>query len=147
MSKFILDTNVYDYLVDNEIDISILLSKGEFFTTNIQISEIRNIKDPIRRNHILEVYVKLNPSKLSLESGIWLNDLYWDDKEIWHNSISKTFVEMKGNSIGKNNLKDALTGDVAKKHELVLITNDEKFTGRAVRSQIPSMTIKDFLKL
>jgi predicted nucleic acid-binding protein len=147
MKKFIFDTNVYDYIIDHRLDISFLLSKGEFYTTNIQVSEIKNITASVRRDQIIAVYEKLNPKKLSLESGVWLNDLYWDNTEIWNNNVSETYNELKGNSIKNNNLKDALTGDVAKKHELILITYDEKFSKRAYKTQIPTMTIDELLKL
>ena len=61
MNKYILDTNIFDYLLDNRIEISNLKNIGEFYSTNVQLSEIKNITNEQRKNELLEIYKHLNP--------------------------------------------------------------------------------------
>ena len=128
--KYFLDTNVFDYLLLNDIDIKRIQSKGEYFTSNIQKSEIKNIKDVERRNNLINLYESLKQEKLLLKSGIWLDDLYWDDEQPWIDEIGKIALELIGNSKNKP-WKDALLGEIAKVNNLMIVTNDKNFAKRA----------------
>ena len=128
--KYFLDTNVFDYLLLNDIDIKRIQSKGEYFTSNIQKSEIKNIKDVERRNNLINLYESLKQEKLLLKSGMWLDDLYWDDEQPWIDEIGKIALELIGNSKNKP-WKDALLGEIAKVNNLMIVTNDKNFAKRA----------------
>ena len=143
MVKFLIDTNSYDYLLDNKINIDELKLKGEFYTTIIQISEIRNIKNQDRRKNLIKIFDALSPIKLDVQMGIWLDNILWDDESKWHDSNSETTILLRGNSIKKNNWKDAFIGDVAKKHDLILLTNDLKFIERAKKLNIETKLISE----
>jgi rRNA-processing protein FCF1 len=143
MNKFLLDTNVYDYLLSNNFDTEKICSKVSFYITNIQTSEIRNITDGNKRNKILGIITKLKPNKLLLESGIWLDDIYWDDEQPWIDDISIICKKLRGNS--KKNWKDSLTGEVVKKHKLILVTDDVKFISKAKRNDIKAINSSNFI--
>ena len=66
MDKYILDTNVYDYLFDNTIDIEKLKVFADFYSVIVQLSEINNIKDEAKKAALLNFY-----SKLSLKNSSW----------------------------------------------------------------------------
>ena len=49
MESFLLDSNVFDYLSDNLIDMNRLQECCNLYVTNVQISEIANIPNEQRR--------------------------------------------------------------------------------------------------
>lgn len=104
--KYILDSNAFDYILDNKIGKEEVEKKGEFFTSNVQRSELMNIPDEARRISLLEIYAGINQVKLNSESGIWIDDLRWDDDEVWHDESSPEFIELQ-NGNAKDS-KDAL---------------------------------------
>lgn len=146
MINYMLDTNIYDYILDNEIDFSIIKRKGNLFITNVQLSEIKNITNTERRNSLLNLIKRLNPSKLNLESGIWLDDLYWDDEQPWLDEVNENCNFLLGNSQKKKPWKDALIGEVSKNKDLILVTNDNNFKNRANLNGIKVNDIEEFLK-
>jgi len=109
------------------------------------LSEIKNIPDTNKRSKLLNLIENLQPNKLNLDSGIWLDDLYWDDSQPWVDETGEAFKALLGNSQNKRPFKDALIGEVAKNHNLLLITNDKNFSNKAVLLGIKTMTIEDFL--
>jgi hypothetical protein len=78
--KYILDSNAYDYILDNKIEIEEIKHKGVFFTTNVQRSELINIPNGERRESQLKIYGKIDQVKLDSESGNWIVDLWWHDE-------------------------------------------------------------------
>jgi len=77
MNKYLLDTNCFDYLLDNNINLDDLKSIGVFYTSNVQYSELKNTPDQKRSQELLTIYESLGQIKLQLKSGIWIDDLYW----------------------------------------------------------------------
>ena len=90
MKRYILDGNIFDQILDQKINIALIKSKGDLYITNVQISELKNIPVDNRRNEMLKILSDLNPIKLNLESGIWLDDIYWDDDQPWMDNIGDT---------------------------------------------------------
>ena len=146
IKKYMLDTNVYDFILDNCINLDIVQNKGELYITNVQISEIKNIKDKDRQFKILNIIHNLEIIKINLESGIWLDDLYWDDDQPWIDEISNSCISLLGNTINNKPWKDALIGEVAKKLNLILVTNDNGFNNKAIANGILTSSISDFLE-
>ena len=100
-------------ILDSGADLENISSKGELFITNIQQSEIKHIGNLERKIKLLHILEVLNPLKFDLESGIWLDDIYWDDNQIWINIISPVCQSLLGNTVNTHRWKDALIGAVA----------------------------------
>jgi rRNA-processing protein FCF1 len=145
MNKFILDSNVYDLLLASTVSLDSLLNKGEFYITNVQISEIKNIPNEVHKCRLLKLIKSFNQVQVNLESGVWLDDLYWDDDQIWIDGFSESFKSLLGNSKGVKKYKDALIGEVAKRHSLILVTNDINFQKKAKSVGIIVMGFNDLL--
>ena len=144
--SFLLDTNVFDFLLNENIDISVLTDLGEYYTTNVQFSELKNVPDKTLRDKLLRLYSDLPQTKIILESGIWIDDLYWDDDQLWRDEIGQTARDLAGNSENKP-WKDALIGEIAKINNLILVTNDSSFRNKAKFIGISVMRIDEFEKL
>jgi hypothetical protein len=81
MKRYLLDSNIFDAILDQNLSIEALQRSGRFVVTQVQQSEIRNIPNEGRRIKLLQVLQLLDPEKLPLDSGIWLDDLHWDDEQ------------------------------------------------------------------
>ena len=143
--KYIFDTNVFDFILDNNIDISAIKELGTLYTTNVQFSELSKIPDEDRRNKLLEIYDRLESIKITLKSGIWIDDLRWDDEQPWVDAISEECENLTGNSINKP-WKDALIGEVAKLEGVILVTNDSGFISKARTNNISVIETDILLK-
>lgn len=144
--KFILDTNVFDYIYDKKIELLNLLAVGEYYTTNIQLSEIKNIPNPERRRGLLALYQELPQSKILLESGVWIDDLQWDDEQPWRDDIGDVVNRLNGNTEGKP-WKDSLIGEITKLNNLILVTNDKSLLVRLNSQKINCKSQEEFDQL
>lgn len=141
---YLLDTNVFDYIIKASIPICTLKSKSPIYITNVQFSEIKNIPDIKKRNSLLSIIQELKPIVLPLESGVWLDSLYWDDSGTWIDKIGNIYIQILANG---NGYGDALSGEVAKSNQLTLITDDKRFANKALKLGIKVLSIEDFFKV
>jgi predicted nucleic acid-binding protein len=146
MDRYMLDSNIYDHLLDNKIDIEKIKVLGDYYSTNIQSSEISNIKNEKRKEDLLKIYEQLSPKKILLRSGIWIDDLRWDDDQPWVDDIQEEAKNLLGNSKVKKPWKDALIGEIAKVESITLVSNDKGFRDKAKANGIDSIDANEFLK-
>jgi predicted nucleic acid-binding protein len=144
MIKYFLDSNVFDFLLDNNINIENLRLQGDYYTSNIQRSEILNTPDLKKRNQLVEIYDSLKQQKLLLKSGIWLDSLRWDDEQPWIDTIGEIPFDLVKNKI-KKPLEDALIGEITKVNNLVLVSSDKEFIKRAKSNKINAISTEDFI--
>jgi len=142
--KYMIDTNAFDYFIENAIRIQDIQSKGELYTSNVQFSELSNNPNDEHREKALALYEELDTTKLQLESGLWLDNIRWDDDQIWHDSVGEGFESALGNSRGHY---DAMIGELVLNHNLILVTNDRKFTRIMARNEATIITVEEFLNL
>jgi len=143
--KFMLDTNAYNQLLDNDISVENL--KGEFFTTHIPEDELNNTQKEERRKLLNAKFKEVHHKELPTESAVW--DVSRWDKSKWteSNTPTESFIvgtsRVGGAKIGdgvsyskileflektkpkdRGNIKDALIGETATKREMILVTDD-----------------------
>jgi len=143
MKKYFLDTNCFDYLIDNQINIDDLKSKGIFYTSNVQYSELKNTPNQERSKELLAVYESLDQIKLQLKSGIWIDDLYWDDDQNWIDDQTTEFSDLQNNNL--KNSKDALIGELTANSDILLVTSDKKFQKRCRKIGVNSIEIQEII--
>lgn len=143
--KYLLDTNFFDYVLDHDIAIYEFSELGEYYTSNVQYSELQNLQNQSRKKRLLEIYRALPQTKLPIQSGIWLDDLHWDDDELWNDEVGDLIILFTDSSTSKP-WKDALIAEIAKYEELTIITNDKKFTSRARKIGINVISAMTFFK-
>jgi hypothetical protein len=144
MIDYMLDTNIYDLLLHSNIDTGGWSQQANFYITNIQISEIKNIPDADKQTRIFKLIEVLNPKKLNLVSGIWLDDIYWDDEQPWIDNVSDDCLKLKGNTLDA--WKDAHIGEIALNNGMTLITNDGNFRKKADKAGVTCLTYPEFLE-
>ena len=142
-----LDTNIFDLLLDNNVNIQGLQKIGEYYTTNVQFSELSNISYQKRRSELLNLYNSLDQIKILLRTGIWLDKLRWDDDQIWIDDIQPEAQSLLGKASVKQPWMDALIGEIAMVEKICVVTNDKDFAKRCSANSIATMDGSEFLKL
>jgi len=81
--KYVVDTCVFNWLVDGRITKSDLPMGAELIATHIQIDEINKTSDSERRAQLFLMFAKLAPEIQPTTSGIWdvsrWDEFKWDD--------------------------------------------------------------------
>lgn len=143
-----LDTNVFNHVLDGKVDASSLKGK-ELFVTHIQLDELKNTKDESRRESLLTVFKEFEQERqatssavsgifvsggassgasgqLPTETAVWGLSRWGEAK--WGNT-DNVFEEMRRdldalNKRKKNNTHDVLIAETALRNGLVLVTSD-----------------------
>ncbi len=144
--RVMFDTNIFNSIVKNEIDISTLKGKIKVYATHVQYDELKATNDKVLRQKFLELFEHLT-NEVPTESAIW-DVSNWDQAK-WGGEVVNTesaifevsrygkakfggsnlckdiwqkLDEKNGNK--KNNSKDALIAETAILNNLTLITHD-----------------------
>lgn len=123
------DTNVFNHILDCEIQLEKIPSEWKVYGTHIQRDEINqtpeNYKD--RREALLEIFDNRLDVSLPTESAVWdvssWGDCKWGNEE---DSLYEVILDDL-NKLNKrsSNAQDALIAETAIKNDLVLVTNDK----------------------
>jgi len=140
---YMLDSNVFDYILVNRISAADVCSLGEIYITNVQISEIANITDHDKKRQLQRLIDDIAPTKLLLKSGVWIDELHWDDDQPWIDEVNEDCSRMIGNATSNPPWRDALIAEVTKNQNIILITNDAKFLKRAIKHGISAAHAQD----
>jgi predicted nucleic acid-binding protein len=124
--KYVVDTSIINKLVDGKIDPSKLPTDGEFIASHIQIGEINNTKDPVRRAQLFLRVTKVAPELVPTESFA-LNTTWLDHVKL---SDGTTYQEVRDaldklNGSKPNNINDALIAETAINNGFILLTADD----------------------
>lgn len=145
------DTNIFNEILDGNLDISKIMKENDLFVTHIQRDEINATKKVERKSALLSVFVeicdpekksstlptenfvlgvsRLDQAKLSsvlpTESFVWdtsnWNEAKWSDGSLFCKIEEKLNAKNKGKP---NNRKDALIAETAILNGLSLVTHD-----------------------
>lgn len=130
--KFMFDTNIFDSVLDEKVDINKFPNNYEFFVTHIQKDEIEAIDKPEKQDKkkkLLGLFKELNQEKMSTESAVWGVSKWGESKWTSENNLIE--------ELRKGNLKhteDALIGETAIKNNLILVTNNTNDLLRRVKA-------------
>lgn len=122
--KYVLDTNIFNKLIDGIISVEQLPNDGEFVASHIQVDEINNTTDKERRARLLLQFTQLRPQIMPTESAVWgvsrWNHAKWDVP-----AYEGLRHELDALNNGKpNNAHDALIAEVALTNGCTLLTAD-----------------------
>lgn len=127
--KYMLDTNIFNRLLDGRVDISKLPDKYSFLATAIQLHELKATANSTRRAQLLEIFNQVAPEVVRTESfafdvpGSGFGEAKWNsDNGQRVTSLKNALDSWK---LKSNNLQDALIAEVALVNGFGLITADE----------------------
>ena len=70
MKHYMFDTNIFNEILDQEIDVT-PITNALFYVTHIQLNEIQATKREERRNQLLQIFHEVNKKAISTESAVW----------------------------------------------------------------------------
>lgn len=123
--KYVVDTNVINWLVDGKIDRSALPEGGEFVATHIQIDELNRTSDEDRRARLFLILTSTIGELLPTESAIMGTSRFnWCKMGdgVVYSSIKKELDAINGGR--RSNIHDALIAEVAIINGFTLLTAD-----------------------
>lgn len=143
IKQYILDTCIFNWLLDGRILIEDLPSDGVFVATSVQRAELRATRSDVRRTALLAKFEEIGPELVPPESfmfdvdGAGFDEARWSDGKTYHHL--KTALDRIHDV--PSNVQDALIAEVALKHGMALVTADQNL--RSVAEQFG--IVVDFL--
>ena len=123
--KYVVDTNIINWLIDGKIDRAALPGDGEFVATHIQIDEINRTSDEDRRARLFLTLTSTIRELLPTETTVLdISRLDWCKlgDGVIYTSIKNQLDARNGGRRG--NIHDALIAEVAIVNEFTLLTAD-----------------------
>ncbi len=170
MSEMVIvmfDTNIFNLIIDNQIDVHSLKDPNTvFIATHIQIDEIMKTPNEERRDYLISVFrellndgspdevflfngATLNANKRqirSTESAVWGHSRWgmakWTRKDSLYESIKLKLDKL--NNQKQNNIEDALITETCIKNSFVLVTEDRDLYNVAKQVGCLTQSFKDF---
>lgn len=123
--KYILDTNIFNKLVDGSLLPDDLPSDGQFVATHIQIDELNNTANNERRAKLFLMFAKISPMMIPTESFILgvsrLDEAKLSDGDFFESFKGEFDLLNRGKA---NNIQDTLIAEVAAVNSFTLLTSD-----------------------
>jgi predicted nucleic acid-binding protein len=123
--KSVVDTCIFNKLIDGLLSTEDLPSNTEFVATHIQIDELNRTIDVERRAKLFLRFATLVDSVIPTESAVF-NVSRWDHCKLGDGALYKRLkADLDTLNNGKvNNTKDALIAEVAIANQCTLLTAD-----------------------
>jgi predicted nucleic acid-binding protein len=124
--RYVVDTDIFNHLLDERIDRSVFPTDAELVATHIQIDEIKRTKLVVRRTELLSTFATVAPSMVPAESGFWGAGGQWGMALKWSSGQRAHSIIAALDAIKKkrSNKNDALIGEVAMGNGYGLLTSD-----------------------
>jgi len=164
------DTCAFNHVLDQNLDLEKVKSKGQLFVTHIQRDELNNCKNEERRNLLLQIFIELQDEDAPTESCVLdvsrldqaklsggpvpTSSAVWDvsrwDEAMWTDPANSLYETIKNelDRIKKkpNNIQDALIGETALKNKYTFVTDDNDLYNVMKKYACQVMTLSEFLK-
>lgn len=127
MTNVMFDTNIFNRILSQKINMKLIRGKFTCFVTHIQRDEINNTKNQNLKDRLNRLFNDLTSNSLTTESAVF--DVSRWDQAKWTGDES-LYIKIKNrldslNKKKKNNVQDSLISETAIKNNLELITDDE----------------------
>jgi len=139
--RVIFDSNIYDLIANENLNINLLSAKKEdfeFYITHIQTDEINKCSDEDKRARLFLFITKLSPVVIPTESFIL------DKSRLGEARLGDAKILEE---IRKENLKhteDALIGETAIKNNLILVTEDNRLKNKVNSLNGKAISLREF---
>jgi predicted nucleic acid-binding protein len=142
MLGFMLDTNVFNHLVENGLPAQYLPKPT--YVTHIQRDELENTRDPVKRAALLTTLRLARARSVATESLVLDVSRWGEAKWGQEDGLFEQMLEALGalNKNKPNNMQDILIAETALRNEYTLITDDKdlakvmgQFGGKVASSQ------------
>jgi predicted nucleic acid-binding protein len=125
MKGYIFDTNIFNHILDGQVDLSFLEKIQPCYTTHLQNDELQATKDVDRKSRLLAIFKTIPQKEIATESfvlghsGLGMAKL---GKGNLYNEIKKKLDDL--NDGRSSNVNDALIAETAIINGLTFVTDD-----------------------
>ncbi len=123
--KYMLDTNIFNVYLDGKFDLKDFPKDAEFIATAIQIQELKNTKNPYRREELIRQFNEIGVTRTPTASAVW-NVTAWGEGCFGEGRLYQNILKAldEQNKSRSNNYADALIAETAITIEAILVTTD-----------------------
>jgi hypothetical protein len=130
MNGYMLDTTVFNFLVNKETELSCVPIGQQLFVTHVQLNEIQNTRDLDRLDALLGMFTAIDSTPVPTASAIYGVSEFGESE---YSSEGGLFESLLGklndkNKFKNNNVRDILIAETAIRRNLVLVTDDDHLT-------------------
>lgn len=147
MKGYIFDTNIFNHILDGNIDLRALEAVNPCYTTHIQNDELQATKDVHRRSQLLAIFMMMPQDQIPTESFV-LDHSALDMAKLGgsnlYSDIKAKLDELNGGR--SSNIKDALIAETAIMNGCTLVTDDSDLYKVVTEYQSPCVRLDEILK-
>jgi predicted nucleic acid-binding protein len=128
--RLLIDTNVFNHMLDRGVSAQELAERGDLFVTPVQRQELAATQNPARREELLRVFLSTPATEKPLQTAVW-GFGSWGDGHAWgeegeHYEGVKRDLESINRKQARSpgRFGDALTAEVALDLDCTLVTED-----------------------
>ncbi|RWH76859.1 MAG: hypothetical protein EOQ86_19720 [Mesorhizobium sp.] len=127
--KVMLDTNVFNHLLEGSIDLASIPGDWEPVITHLQNDEIERTSDPTKRKALQAMVIATVTVKVATESAVWgtsrWGEAKWSGPASQYNTLK---TQLDAEKRRPSNTNDALIADTCIQNGFLLVTNDQALT-------------------
>lgn len=129
LKRFVLDTNIFNRLVEGILAITDLPSDGVFCASEVQINEIGKTKDPVKRTQLEDTFQKIGPQISERKTTPWdyggWGTGQWSLEGKYFNKILSKLQSIHKKKKFESDVSDALIGEISITENCILISTDK----------------------
>jgi predicted nucleic acid-binding protein len=149
MTGYMFDTNVFNRILEHQLDISYFPSAAEFYVTHIQRDEIGATRNDERRRELLATFAATPAASVPTESAMYgvskWNECKWSSEDGKFQQMLESLNRL--NSSKHNNGLDILIGETALRNGYIVITDDSDLATVVREFHGRTMVLTEFLSL
>ena len=131
--RIMFDSNAFDKLLENDLDITAFPSWYHFYSTQTQHDEIKQIKDKEKRDKLLDLF---SAFKQIDNESLTPDDTTIDDPN------TDLFQKLRGNNDRYDN--DAMTGITVIRENMILVSEDERLRKKVKQNGGKAISFDEF---
>ena len=148
MTKYILDTNIFNRIVDGELNGEEIGKRTTLCATHVELNELQNARNEERRGHLLNIFEAVDAKLIPTTSAVWGvsewgSAEYTSEDSNYPNIVKR--LEKKNGGKGSN-VRDALIADTAMSLGLTLVTEDRHLFEVVAEAGGSVVRLKEFLE-
>jgi predicted nucleic acid-binding protein len=149
MPGFLLDTNIFNRLVDDNVDPAALRGKGRIYVTHVQRDELVATRRKERAAALLAMFDATEQAKIPTSAAAW-DVSKWDEAE-WGDAngmFGPMMASLAGRNGGKpNNRQDVLLAVTAHAHQLTLVSRDKDLRAVMIEHGGAAISFEEFMQI
>jgi predicted nucleic acid-binding protein len=152
MTGYMLDTNIFNAVLDQAVDLS-AVKEAIFYCTHVQSDEIQQTRNELRRQELEQTFKAVEAKKVVTASAVWgvskFDASSWDAGDDLVEKLTQELEGLDRSSRKKpstiNQSRDALITHTCISNGFILVTNDKNLRSVTENNGGKSISLDEFL--